>query len=179
MEVFIIIPIVIVVILFWWVGTKNQFKVLEVKIEESDSDIDVALVKRFDTLTKLLDVTKGYAKHEADTLLELVMVRKGMSLNQKKNASEEMDQAADKINLIAENYPELKSSENFIELQKAVVEVEEHLQAARRLYNSNVSFFNQMIVVFPKSMVASSMQLQEKPFFEAEALKREDVKMEF
>lgn len=179
MEVLIIILVVLAVGLFWWIGTQNQFKRLDVKIEEADAGIDVALVKRYDTLTKLLDITKGYAKHEADTLMELLLVRKGMSLKQKQNVSEEMDQVTDKISVIAENYPELRSNENFKELQKAVVEVEEHLQAARRLYNSNVSTFNQQMVVFPKSIVASSMQLQEKPFFEAEAAKREDVKMEF
>ena len=83
----------------------------------------------------------------------------------------------DKINVVVENYPELKSSENYKMLQQSIVEVEEHLQAARRMYNSNVSIFNQMIVTFPTSIISNSKGMTKKEFFEAEETKKKDVKI--
>ena len=88
-----------------------------------------------------------------------------------------MDENFSKINIVAENYPELKSSENYKTLQQSIVEVEEHLQAARRLYNSNVSIYNQMIVSFPISIIAKSKGMVKKDFFEADETKKEDVKI--
>ena len=84
-----------------------------------------------------------------------------------------------KINVLAEAYPELKSSENFKALQLSISDVEEHLQAARRLYNANISSYNQDIVTFPTSIVAGMKGFTKKEFFEAEDAKKEDVKMEF
>ena len=83
-----------------------------------------------------------------------------------------------KINALAESYPELKSNENYNTLQLTIVDVEEHLQAARRLYNSNVSNYNQMIKVFPNSIIAGSKGCKEKEFFVAEEAKKEDVKID-
>ena len=88
-----------------------------------------------------------------------------------------MDKVSSDIRLLAENYPELRSSANFAELQKSVMDVEEHLQAARRLYNANVTSYNNMIVAFPSSVVANNIGAVKKDFFEADAIKRQDVKM--
>ena len=88
-----------------------------------------------------------------------------------------MDENFKKINIVAENYPELKSSENYNTLQKSITDVEEHLQAARRLYNSNISLYNQMIVSFPTSVIAKNKGMVKKDFFEADEIKKEDVKI--
>jgi LemA protein len=157
----------------------NRFERLAVKITESDSGIDVALTKRFDTLTKMLDVTKGYAKHEAETLEKLVKLRRGMSVDEKSAANKQMDELTGRINVIAESYPELRSSDNFKQLQIAVTDVEEHLQAARRIYNMNVSAFNQLLASWPASVVGNMKRHTAKQFFEAEERKKSDVKMEF
>lgn len=125
------------------------------KIRESDSDISVALTKRYDTLTKMLDATKGYAKHEAERLAEIVKLCKGMSMGERGEAKRRMDELAGRINVLAEAYPGLKASENFRQLQFSIVEVEEHLQAVRRIYNMNVSQFNRLLVSWPSSMVGS------------------------
>jgi LemA protein len=165
--------------IFWYISTMNRFARLSVKITESDSGIDVALTKRYDTLTKMLDVTKGYAKHEAETLADIVKMRRGMSMGERSEANRQMDELAGRINVLAESYPDLKASENFKELQQAVVEVEEHLQAARRIYNMNVSSFNQLLVSWPSSVVGNMNRHSPKAFFEAEEQKKEDVRMEF
>jgi LemA protein len=175
-----IMAVVIITGAVWWfVSTMNRFERLAVKTAESDSGIDVALTKRFDTLTKMLDVAKAYAKHEAETLEKLVKLRKGMSVDEKSEANKQMDELAGKINVIAESYPELRSSENFLQLQTAVTDVEEHLQAARRIYNMNVSSFNQLLASWPASVVGNMKCHTAKQFFEAEERKKSDVKMEF
>ena len=102
-----------------------------------------------------------------------------MTIQEKNAANQAMGENFAKINALAENYPELKASENFMTLQKTIADVEEHLQASRRHYNANVSSYNQLIVTFPSSFVASSKGLVKRDFFVAEESKREDVKMEF
>ena len=180
MEVIIIVVAIVVVILVgWYIGTSNKLNRAVVKIEEADSGIDVALTKRYDALTKMLEITKGYAKHEKETLGEVINLRKGMSIAEKQDANNKMTETFGKINVLAEAYPELKSSENFKTLQLSVADVEEHLQAARRLYNANISSYNQEIVSFPTSIVAGMKGFVKKEFFEADVAKKEDVKMEF
>ncbi|MBH1941039.1 LemA family protein [Mobilitalea sibirica] len=156
----------------------NSLRRAEVKIDEALSDIDVALTKRYDVLLKMLDVCKGYAKYEKETILETIKLRSGMNMEVRKEASSEMDQAVSFIHAVAENYPELRSSDNFKQLQAAIMDVEEHLQAARRLYNSNISYLNQRIVSFPTSIVANQINIRPREFFEADEIKRQDVKME-
>lgn len=170
---------VVVVVLLWYIGTSNSIKKLDLKVQEGNSSIEVALEKRYDVLTKMLDVVKGYQKHEREVLSEVIALRRGMSMNEMNQANKTMDAAFGKISLLAESYPELKSSNNFLQLQATITDVEEHLQAARRLYNANVNAYNAKIVVFPNSIVANNMGAVQKPFFEASEGKRQDVKMSF
>ena len=179
MTALIIIAIVVAVILLWFIITSNSLNKAIIKIDEADSGIDVALTKRYDVLTKMLDTVKGYAKHEKEVIIETIKLRKGMTMEEKNAANNKMNEAFSKLNVVAENYPDLKASENFAVLQQSIADVEEHLQAARRLYNANISTFNQMIVTFPTSIVAGMKNLAKKEFFEAEEAKKEDVKMEF
>ena len=90
-----------------------------------------------------------------------------------------LNETANAINMVAEAYPELRSSENFKQLQITVADVEEHLSASRRVYNANVSYYNQLIVKFPSSIVANSIGAKAEEFFQADDEKRSDVKMDF
>ncbi|XMB86653.1 LemA family protein [Mycoplasmatota bacterium WC44] len=177
--VYVIIGVVVVVLL-WYIGTVNSFRVLEVKVNESLSGIDVALTKRFDTLTKMWDLAKKYMTHEKETLERVIKLRQNStgSISDQQELSDEMTKLQAGINVVVEQYPELRSNENIKEVQSAVLDVEEHLQAARRLYNSNVASYNQKIVVFPASVVANIISATRKDFFEAESTKREDVKFD-
>ena len=172
------VVLVVIIVIGWIITVSNRFKVLQIKIAEADSGIDVALTKRYDTLTKLIDVVKAYAKHETELFTEVIRLRSGMSVAEKSEASHLMDSAAEKIHAVAENYPELRSSENYKQLQDAILEAEDHLQAARRVYNMNVSSFNQAIVVFPSNIIANGAHYTAKEFFEADKIKRDDVKIE-
>ncbi len=170
--------VVVLLIVFWWIGTMNSLRRLQVKIKESLSGIDVALTKRYDTLTKMVDVAKSYAKFEKETILGAVKLRQGMSMDERKTAMANMDEARQGLNILAENYPQLHANENYKALQVSIMDVEEHLAASRRAYNANVSSLNQSIVMFPTSLVANSCGITAEAFFEAEDVKRNDVKMD-
>lgn len=179
----IIVGAVVVIILLWYISTLNKLRRLEVKIEESSSGIDVALTKRYDLLTKMLATTKGYAKHEAETLENVIKWRNGIPANatmeEKSEFAASMSKVVSGLNVVMEQYPDLKASQMFAQFNVAITDTEEHLQAARRLYNSNVSTLNSLIVTFPTSIVANAAHIQKKAFFEAEEIKRQDVKIEF
>ncbi len=177
-SILIIIGIILLIIVVWYISVSNKLNRAVVKIDESLSGIDVALTKRYDVLTKMIDVVKAYTKHEKETLFEVINLRKDMSIQEINDANKAMDENFKKINIVAENYPELKSSENYKTLQQSIADVEEHLQASRRLYNSNVSLFNQLLVTFPTSSVAKSKGLTKKDFFEADETKKEDIKID-
>ena len=171
----IIIAVVVLLIIIWYIGTLNGLRQTKVKIQEAVSGIDVALTKRYDVLTKMVDVAKSYATFERATILEAIKLRRGMSMTERNQAANAMEQAARELNFLAENYPQLHSNENFRQLQVAIMDVEEHLQGARRAYNSNVSLLNRKIVTFPTSIVAGLSGITSEEFFEAESIKREDV----
>lgn len=178
MTLVIVLILIAVVVISIIVMSNNLNKAL-VKIDEADSGIDVALTKRYDVLTKMIETVKGYAKHEKEVLFDVVKIRKGMTIEEKNEANKQMDETLSKINVLAENYPDLKASENFKTLQDSITDVEEHLQAARRLYNANISSYNQMIVTFPISIIAGSKGLTKREFFVAEEHKKQDVEIKF
>ncbi len=177
-----VILLLAIIILAWWISTLNSMRRMNVKINEAESGIDVALEKRFDLLTKTFNTVKGYAKHEYETLSKVIEMRKperSASMKEKEDFDAALTRGFGEINVVMERYPELKASANFLELQKQIKDVEEHLQAARRLYNANVSSFNQYIIVFPNSIVANAAKMKAREFFEADEAKRQDVKIEF
>ena len=175
--VLIVVAVIILIFVIWYISVSNKLNRAVVKIDEASSGIDVALTKRYDVLTKMIEVVKSYAKHEKETLFDVIKLRDNMSMKEKSEVNHLMDENFKKINIVAENYPELKSSENYNTLQKSITDVEEHLQAARRLYNSNISLYNQMIVSFPTSVIAKNKGMVKKDFFEADEIKKEDVKI--
>ena len=173
----ILILIVVLVIVFWCIRTVNGFKKKEIRVEEGLSGVEVALTKRCDMLTKMLDTAKGYMAHESELFEKVIELRRGMSIAEMNEAQQQMDSLSGKLFAVAEGYPELRSSEVFVELQRGIRDAEEHLQAARRLYNSSVTAYNTAIAMFPANLLAGSRQPKE--FFAADAGKREDVKMTF
>ena len=174
-----VIAVVLAVFAIWFIIATNKIKAARLKVEEAGSGIDVALTKRYDVLTKQLAVVKEYTSHESKTLFETIKLRSGMALTEKIEVSNKMDEVATQFRLTAEAYPELKSSANYAELQKAISDVEEHLQAARRLYNANVTAYNTIIAMFPTSLAANAIGAEKRDLFQAEEHKRNDVEMKF
>lgn len=180
--ILVVLIVLVLIVALWYISTLNTIRKMVVKIDESESSIDIALTKRFDLLTKLFQSVKGYMKHEQETLAKVVAMRQPgahASMSEKQEFADEVSRGLQAINVVVERYPDLKASANMLQLQDQTTEVEENLQATRRVYNSNVSHYNQFIVVFPKSIVANRGGYQKRDFFEAEAAKREDVSFEF
>lgn len=170
---------ILILLVVWYISTMNRIRALGLKVDEAFSGIDVALTKRYDVLTKQLEVVKAYASHESQVLFETIRMRSGMSVREKAEAADKMERVSRQFKLTAEAYPELRSSENYIKLQDSISDVEEHLQAARRLYNANVTAFNTKLVMFPSSIVANAMGQKSRELFQAEEHKRQDVEMKF
>jgi LemA protein len=177
--VIIIVVFIILMCVIWYVSTMNSIRRLGLKCNEAASGIDVALTKRYDVLTKQLEVVKEYTSHEAKTLYETIKLRSGMSIREKQEVLEQMNNASNQFRLTAEAYPNLLSSETYKMLMVSISDCEEHLQAARRLYNANVNAYNTKIVMFPSSIVAGAIGAISKELFVAEAHKRNDVEMKF
>ncbi len=180
--VLIVIGVIVLMLMSWIISTTNAFRRMIVKIDESESSIDVALTKRFDLLNKLFSATKGYMKHEKETLTEVVAMRqptKSAPMADKQKFADEVTKGLQAINVVVEQYPDLKANTSVNKLMDGSTEVEENLQAARRVYNANVSYYNQRVVVFPSNIIARWRGFKEREFFEAEEVKRQDVKFDF
>ncbi|MFV0351612.1 MAG: LemA family protein [Oscillospiraceae bacterium] len=169
----------LLLLFIWAVGTYNALKRCQIKVQEANSGIDVALTKRYDMLTKLFDVAKGYLSQEQKTLLEAIRLRSNMPIEEKQQATQQMDLATREIKLVAEAYPALSSQKVFSDLQHGIMDAEEHLQAARRLYNANVSILNQKVISIPTNIIAGMANVTAAPMFIADAHKHEDVNLKF
>lgn len=182
-----VLAIIVVVVIFvllglgivaWVIATRNSFARMSVKIDEAESGIDVALTKRYDTLTKMQQVVKNYVEHERKTLKEVIKLRNPKeckTIAEKNAANEMMDTAEKSLHVVMEQYPQLKADALMVKLQDSVQEVEDNLSASRRIYNSNVSIFNQQLKSFPSSVIGRSAGYVEKEFFKVEESKKRDV----
>ncbi|MDE5777695.1 MAG: LemA family protein [Lachnospiraceae bacterium] len=179
--ILIIIPVIIIVIfIVWAVSTTNRIKMMEVKIDEAKSGIDIALIKRYDILTESLNVAKGYAAHEKELMVQLITARSGMSLQQTQEVMKNQEKVLEKLKIVAEAYPQLYSNSLFKELQEQIAVTNEHLSAAKRVLNSNIALYNQTIVSFPASIIADGIGCKRVEFFkETDENKKQDVHMTF
>ena len=176
METIIIIVIaILLVLLIMYNGLVKKRNA----VKQSRSSIDVYLTQRFDLIPNPVECVKGYAKHE-ETLLESIT-----KLRTEYNVSKDLDKASllntqmNKLIAIGENYPDLKASENFLNLQKNLTKMEDQLQAARRLYNMDVTAYNTAIQVFPTNLIASAFHFTEERLFELGPGKGKNVKINF
>jgi LemA protein len=164
---------IVVVLIVYLIYVYNRLITLKNRAQESVSDIDVQLKRRYDLIPNLVDTVKGYAKHEKETfeniarLRSVAMQQQGLNPDKAK-AENALSGALKSIFAVAESYPELKASQNFLELQKDIVDTEDKLQAARRFYNMNVLAINTAIQVFPNNLLAGMMGFKNMEFFELE-----------
>lgn len=159
-----IIALIIFIVLIWWVKTSNRFNRYKVVIDESKKNVDIALAKRYDTICEMIKVAKSYAKHERSTFSDVIKLRQNANIKEFNTAIQNQDKEISKIFALAESYPDLKSSQEFINLQDEISDENEQLAAAKRIVNNNISIINHEIVSFPKSVVAKSKGLKEMEF---------------
>lgn len=153
--------------LVYYIMTYNKLTKAKNSVLEAKSGIDIALLKRFDLITDLVEVTKGYSKYEENVLTKLVQLRNQVE-NNPEFANDGLNGIIKNLNMTIEAYPDLQASAQYLNLQKILTNVEEHLQAARRLYNSNVTAYNNSCEQFPSSLVASNHKFERLSLFETE-----------
>ena len=137
-------------------------------VEQANSVIDIYLQQRIDLIPNLVQCVKGYKYFEQNTLENIVKLRTNFLRNKNTKTGIILDKKIDNIILVAENYPELKASEQFINLQNQLVEIENQLQASRRLYDLEVEKYNSIIKIFPNNILAKVFGFKEQDFFEME-----------
>ena len=172
-----ILFIIIVVLGIYVISIYNKFVQVKNKVEEALSGIDVALARRYATLTNTVEVVKGYVKHEKDVLLKAVELRQNPTMKKRVLVDENQSQAITQIFALQENYPELKANEQFLALQDTIRDLEEHLAASRRMYNSNVSIYNNLLLSFPSNLIGNMMNAQKQEYFQATAEERNNVQV--
>ena len=179
----IVLVLLVVIILGWYISTRNNFVKLRNTCEESDSTINVYLKKRYDLIPNLVETVKGYAKHESETLEKVIAARNSAMNAQGTAAKAEAENALSgtlkTLFSLTEAYPDLKANTNFIEIQNQLKQIEAELANARKYYNATVKQFNTRIEMFPASIVANKMQLKKFEYFEIEDEARQNVKVQF
>jgi LemA protein len=159
------------------ISSRNQ-------VEEAWSGIDVQLKRRHDLIPNLVEAVKGYATHERETFEKVTQARSQAmnagGVQETAQAESMLSQAIGGLRVVAEQYPELRATENFQQLQRQLSELEDEIQASRRIYNSNVQSYNTKIQQFPMSIVANQGGFEDKEFFEIEvAAEREAPQVSF
>ncbi len=154
----------------WWIVTYNKFKRYENDIDEAYSTMDVYMKKRYDLIPNLVETVKGYAKHEKDALEDVMKARYScMTANTPEDKAKNENWLAGTLKslfAVAENYPELKANQNFIDLMNNLRNIEGEIASSRKYYNGTVKVYNNLLDVFPSNIVARHYKFSEKVMFE-------------
>ena len=174
----IIVVIVVALILIY-----NKLVSLKVRVENAWSQIDVQTKRRFDLIPNLVETVKGYAKHEKDVFTQVTEARsaimKAKTIGDKAKAENQLTGALKTLFAVAENYPQLRASENFMQLQEEISGTESKIAYSRQFYNDSVMEYNQSIRMFPTNVIAGMLGFMEKQFFESPDSERQPVKVKF
>lgn len=176
---------VLVLIVIYVLATYNGFVRINNKVNEAFSTMDVYLKKRWDLIPNLVETVKGYAKHEKETLSEVIKLRNAnanydnLSPEEKIKANEQLSKGIVKIMALSEAYPDLKANENFKDLSGQLTKVEDDIANSRKYYNGTVRDFNNKVQMFPSNIIAMLFGYKAKAMFEANAEERENVKVSF
>ena len=151
-------------------------------VKEAFSTMDVYLKKRWDLVPNLVEVVKGYTSYENNTLTKITELRANsyndLTMDKKININEQLTNAISNIIAISENYPELKASENFLNLSKSLTKIEDDIANSRKYYNGTVRIYNNKIQMFPSNIVASLFNFKEASMFEAGIEEKNNVKVD-
>jgi len=180
----IVILVVIVLAILYIVGAFNGLIMARNRTQEAWSDIDVQLKRRYDLIPNSVETVKGYAAHESGTFEKVVAARNmamsAQGVKEKAEAENALAGTLKTLFAVAEAYPELKASQNFMELQGELRDTEDKIQAARRFYNGNALDLKTKIETFPSSIIAGMFSFKPMDFFELnDAAQKEAPKVDF
>ena len=174
----IILLIVITVIVFFIIILYNHLVRLNIRCKNAWSQIDNQLKRRFDLIPNLVEVTKGYAKHESKTLVDVVNARnEAKTMSDIARNSDEITNNVTNLLALAENYPDLKADKVFKNLQIELTGTEDKIAFARQFYNDSVQHYNTAIKIFSNNIMAKLMKYEEREYFKAKDNEKELVKV--
>lgn len=180
--VYVIIAVVILVAVFI-ISMYNALVGLRNRVKNQWAQVDVQLKKRFDLVPNLVETVKGYAVHEKSTLEAVIKARNAAgnagTTDIRMEAEGELGKALGRLMMLAENYPDLKANQNFLDLQRTLHEVENQIAMSRQFYNDTVMKYENKRQMFPANMVASMFGFKEERYFEVGSDERENVKVAF
>ena len=182
MWIYIVIILIVIIVLYTLI-TYNNFIKLKNMVKEAFSTMDVYLKKRWDLIPNIVETVKGYAKHEENTLKEIVELRNNsydnMTDDEKVQTNQRISKDIGQIMLLAESYPDLKASTNFQDLSRELSKVEEDIANARKYYNGVIEMFNNKVEMFPSNIFAKLFGYKTKEMFETDERERENIKVQF
>lgn len=178
---------IVVLIILWIVFTYNGLIIRRNRTKEAWADIDVQLKRRYDLIPNLVETVKGYAAHEKQVFENVTKARAAAISAEQSGDPKKIGEAENilagtlkTLFAVAENYPQLRASENFLELQRELRDTEDKIQAARRFYNGNVRDLNIKIESFPANIIANLFKFAKMEFFEiGEPEEKEPIKVKF
>ncbi|MFC1629832.1 LemA family protein [Patescibacteria group bacterium] len=174
---------IVVAIVLWVVGVFNRLVTLRNRAKEAWADIDVQLKRRYNLIPNLVETVKGYASHERELFEKVTKARTqamgAQTVKERGEAENMLSSTLKSLFAVVENYPDLKASANFLELQRELRDTEDKVQAARRFYNTNVRDLNIKIESFPANVVANLFNFGKMEFFEIEGEAREMPEVKF
>ncbi|HOB85439.1 MAG TPA: LemA family protein [Bacteroidales bacterium] len=160
----------IVLIALWAVSLYNRLIRLRNSREQAFADVDVQLKQRHDMIPQLVEAVRGYMQHERGVLTELTEARanamQAKTINEKISAEQRLSTALDGLKVAVEAYPDLKASQNFLDLQNEIADIENKIAAARRFFNSATKELNTAIEIFPSNLVATLFNFKREPMFD-------------
>ncbi len=173
---------ILAALILWLIVLYNRFITFRARTDEAWSDIDVQLKRRYDLIPNLIETVKGYAKHESKLFEDIARARAeamgAKTVNEHAEAENMLTSTLKSLFAISEAYPDLKASQNFLQLQDELSDTENKIQASRRFYNGNVRDLNIMIDAFPSNIVGNMFKFEKREFFEIEeSAERENVKV--
>jgi LemA protein len=178
-----IVGIIVAVVVLYLIIIFNSLVRLRVKVKNAWAQIDVQLKRRYDLIPNLVDAVKGYMKHEKSVLTEITNARANLTkgpIEKRAEASNQITEALKSIFAVAENYPDLKASENFKMLQEELSGTENKISYSRQFYNDSVMRLNTKVQVFPTNIFAKMMGFTKEKFFKTEnEAERKPVKVKF
>lgn len=177
------IVVLIFVLFVYGSGVYNSLIQLKNTVKEAFATMDVYLKKRWDLIPNLVNTVKGYAKHEQDTLKEVIELRNSsystMSDDKKIELNKQLSHGISKIIALCESYPDLKANENFRDLSSQLANIENDIANSRKYYNGAVRIFNNKVQMFPSNLFARMFGFKTVMMFEIDSIERDNVKVDF
>jgi len=174
-----VVLVILAVVFLWAIGLYNGLVKLKNRAKEAWADIDVQLKRRYNLIPNLVETVKGYATHEREVFEKVTEARTramgAQSVKEKQEAENILSGTLKTLFAVSEGYPELKASQNFLELQRELRDTEDKVQAARRFYNSNVRDLNIKIESFPANLIVSMLGFKKMELFELTAAEERAV----